>query len=138
VPVRDGGEPTTEELLATVRGALDYWEDISPAMDAAHRQEAREVLDTLAARLEAAEQERDEWRAQFRDGDITLSHTEAANFHRIRAEAAAREVKRLRKALKDKPNQPIQNACRQLLRATDNAERNYALGSLVDALAEEK
>lgn len=40
-------------------------------------------------------------------------------------------------ALDEKPNQPLLNAARRLVKATDNAERNYALADLVAALEED-
>jgi len=41
---------------------------------------------------------------------------------------------RLAEALREKPDQPTLNAARRLVLATDNAERNAALGDLVVAL----
>jgi hypothetical protein len=47
----------------------------------------------------------------------------------------AARVEALTAALREKPDQPILNAARRLVVATDNAERNAALGDLHNALA---
>jgi hypothetical protein len=46
-----------------------------------------------------------------------------------------RHVQDMETALNDKPGQPVLNAARALVRATDNAERNAALGDLHNAFA---
>ena len=54
-----------------------------------------------------------------------------------RLEDALHEAERLKEqleALQEKPDQPLLNAARRLVKATDNAERNYALADLVVAL----
>lgn len=52
---------------------------------------------------------------------------------RVRAKRAEEQLE----ALREKPNQPLLNAARRLVKATDDAERNYALGNLYNALVED-
>ena len=44
--------------------------------------------------------------------------------------AAEAHIAELEEVLREKPDQPILNAARRLVQATDNAERNAALGDL--------
>ena len=53
---------------------------------------------------------------------------------RNEAIAALDELIEQVEALEEKPDQPLLNAARRLVKATDNAERNYALADLVVAL----
>jgi hypothetical protein len=77
--------PTTEELVATVLGRIS-------AMSASRisAPDAREALDTLAARLEAAERIKS---ADYRRWDEQFSAMT------LRAHDAEREVERLREAI---------------------------------------
>jgi hypothetical protein len=49
-------------------------------------------------------------------------------------DALAAELERVKAALREKDGQPLLNAARRLVLATDNAERNAALGDLQNAL----
>jgi hypothetical protein len=88
-------EPTNEDLLATVRTRLqESLLDTQPRRGTFTTSEAQRALDTLAVRLEAAEQEIDQLRQACA---ISFSDKDAGILTLIkRAEAAEREVKRLR------------------------------------------
>ena len=57
-----------------------------------------------------------------------------AQLDKARARIAESDDWTYEEVLKEKPNQPLLNAARRLVKATDNAERNYALADLVVAL----